>query len=111
MRQLREFAQHKAEFDQLHVHVVGISVDGQEDAHRVWDKITSQQFTILSDPGAQVIRNYGLLHAKGRLESDIAIRTTLFVDGEGREGWRHVSDSIPDIPKAADVLNRIRETK
>ena len=111
MRQLREFAQHKAEFDQLHVRVVGLSVDGQDDAHKVWDKITGQQFTILSDPGAQVIRSYGLLHKKGRLDSDIAIRATLFVDAEGRERWRRVSDSIPDIPRAEDVLNRTRETK
>jgi peroxiredoxin len=111
MRQLREFAQHKAEFDQLHARVVGLSVDGQEDAHKVWDKITGGQFTILSDPGAQVIRSYGLLHEKGRLDSDIAIRTTLFVDAEGRERWRRVSDSIPDIPRAEDSLNRIREAK
>jgi len=68
MRQLREFAQHKAEFDQLRVRVVGVSVDGQEDAHKVWDKMTGQQFTILSDPGAQVIRSYGLLHEKVILE-------------------------------------------
>jgi len=111
MRQLREFAQHKAEFDQLRVRVVGVSVDGQEDAHKVWDKMTGQQFTILSDPGAQVIRSYGLLHEKGHFGDDIAIRTTLFVDGEGRERWRRVSESIPDIPKPEEVLSRIRETK
>ena len=111
MRQLREFAQHKAEFDQLHVRVVGISVDGQEDAHKVWDKVTSRQFTILSDPGAQVIRRYGLLHEKGHIVDDIAIRTTLFVDADGRERWRRVSDSIPDIPQAQEVLERIRATK
>ena len=111
MRQLREFAQHKAEFDQLHVRIVGISVDGQEDAHKVWDKVTGKEFTILSDPGAQVIRSYGLLHEKGRLGDDIAIRTTLFIDAEGRERWRRVSETIPDIPKAEEVLSRIRETK
>ena len=111
MRQLREFAQHKAEFDQLNVRVVGISVDGQQEAHKVWDKMTGRQFTILSDPGAQVIRSYGLLHDKGHLGDDIAIRTTLFVDGEGRERWRRVSDTVPDIPKAEEILNHIRETK
>ena len=111
MRQLREFAQHKTEFEQQHVRVVGISVDGQEDAHKVWDKVTGRQFTILSDPGAEVIRRYGLLHEKGRAGSDIAIRTTLFIDAEGRERWRRVSDTIPDIPKAEDVLKRIRDSQ
>ena len=111
MRQLREFAQHKSELDQLHVQVVGISVDDQEHAHQAWDKGTSRQFTILSDPGAVVIKKYGLLHADGYDNSDIAIRTSLFIDAEGRERWRRVSDTIPDIPKAAEALRHIRETQ
>jgi peroxiredoxin len=111
MRQLREFAQHKSEFDQLHVRVVGVSVDDQEHARKVWDRMTGRQFTILSDAGAMVIQRYGLLHEKGRGDSDIAIRTTLFIDSEGRERWRRVSDTIPDIPKAEEILKRIRETQ
>ncbi len=111
MRQLREFAQHKSDFDGLHVRVIAISVDGQEQANRVWDKMTNRQFTILSDPGAVVIRQYGLLHAKGNGEDDIAIRTTLLIDEQGRERWRRVSDSVPDIPSAKEALQHIRETK
>ena len=110
MRQLREFAQHKDEFDRLQVRVIGISVDDQEHARMVWEKMTGRQFSILSDPGAMVIRRYGLLHQKGRGQTDIAIRTTLFVDAEGRERWRRVSDTIPDIPGAEEILKRIRET-
>jgi peroxiredoxin len=111
MRQLREFAQHKSEFDRLHVRVVGISVDDLEHARLAWDKMTGRQFTILGDPGAAVIQRYGLLHEKGRGDSDIAIRTTVFVDPEGRESWRRVSDTIPDIPKAEEILKRLRETQ
>jgi peroxiredoxin len=111
MRQLREFAQHKSEFDRLHVRVVGVSVDDQEHARMVWEKVTGQQFTILSDPGAMVTQRYGLLHEKGRGDSDIAIRTTLFIDAEGRERWRRVSETIPDIPKAEEALKRMRETQ
>jgi peroxiredoxin len=111
MRQLREFAQHKSEFDQLHVHVVGISVDDQEHAHMVWDKQTGKQFTILSDPGAKVIREYGLLHEKGNGDDDIAVRATIYVDAQGRERWHRVSETVPDIPKASEILKRIRETQ
>jgi peroxiredoxin len=110
MKQLREFAQHKQEFDQLHTRVVGISVDDQEHAHLVWDKQVNKQITILSDPGAQVIRQYGLLHAAGKDDTDIAIRTTLLVDEQGRERWRRVSDTVMDIPKAEETLARIRAT-
>lgn len=109
MRQLREFAQHKSEFDQLHVEVVGISVDDQEHARMAWDKMTQRQFIILSDPGAVVIKRYGLLHADGHDDTDIAIRTTLLIDAQGRERWRRVSSTIPDIPKAAEALQEIRE--
>ena len=111
MRQLREFAQHKSDFDSLHTRVVGISVDDQEHAKLVWDKQVNRAFTILSDPGAKVIREYGLLHEKGKGDEDIAIRTTLLVDEQGRERWRRVSNTVPDIPSADDALQAIREVK
>jgi peroxiredoxin len=111
MRQLREFAQHKPDFDQLNTRVVGISVDSLEDANKVWDKVTDKQFTILSDPGAVVIKQYGLLHAGGKGDEDIAIRTTLLIDEQGRERWRRVSGTVTDIPTSAEALLHIRETK
>lgn len=88
---------------------MAISVDGQEHAHLVWDKQAGRKFVILSDPGAQVIRQYGLLHAHGKGDTDIAIRTTFVIDEKGRERWRRVSATIPEIPKAAEVLRKLRE--
>jgi peroxiredoxin len=107
MKQLREFAQHKAEFDQFNARIVAISADDQAHAHLVWEKV-DKQFSILSDPGAVVIRQYGLLHARGKGDEDIAIRTTFLIDEQSNERWRRVSESVPDIPKAADVLDKIR---
>lgn len=108
MSQLREFAQHKSEFDRLNTRLVALSVDDQEHAHLVWEKKVDRQFPILSDPGAAIIRQYGLLHAKGKGDEDIAIRTTLLLDENGHERWRRVSETVLDIPKAADVLAHIR---
>ena len=108
MRQLREFAQHKPDFDQLNTRVVGISVDSQEDANKVWDKMTNKQFTILSDPGAVVIKQYGLLHVGGKGDEDIAIRTTLLIDEQGRERWRRVSGTVTDIPTSAQTVARLQ---
>ena len=109
--QLREFAQQKAEFDKLNTNIVAISVDDMEHARSVWEKAIQKQFPVLSDSGAQVIRRYGLLHANGKDSSDIAIRTTLLIDEKGMERWRRVSETIPDIPKAPEILERIRNTK
>ena len=109
MHQLREFAQHAGEFEQANAHLVAISVDDQEHAHLAWDKKADHKFVVLSDPGARVIRRYGLLHAQGYNDTDIAIRTTYVIDENGRERWRKVSSTAFEVPKAADVLQQLRD--
>jgi peroxiredoxin len=108
MNQLREFAQHAKEFQALNAKVVGVSVDDQEHSRMVWDKVTGRQFPILMDPERQAIRQYGLLHSKAHDGEDIAIRTTLVVDPEGRIQWEKTSKDVFEVPKSADVLARLR---
>jgi peroxiredoxin len=109
MRQLREFVQHAGEFEQARARLVAISVDDQEHARLVWDKQAGRKFVVLSDPGARVTRQYGLLHPHGKGDSDIALRTTFVIDENGRERWRKVSATVLEIPKAAEVLQQLRE--
>jgi peroxiredoxin len=104
MSQLREFAQHSEDFKKANARLVAISVDDQEHAHMVWNNPGGGKFIILSDPGAEIIRQYGLLHPHGKGDEDIAIRTTYILDENGRERWRKVSATIPEIPKSAEVL-------
>ncbi len=111
MTQLREFAQRSSEFDKLGVSVVALSVDDQEHARKVWDEAAQRKFTILSDPAANVIKQYGLLHAEGHGGGDIAIRTTLLIDPKGYEVWRRVSESVPDVPTADEILQRIKQAQ
>jgi peroxiredoxin len=111
MAQLREFARHRKEFDERKVRIIALSVDDLQHAHQVWEKVIDHGFTILSDPGAKVIRKYGLLHAGGAEGKDIAIRTTIFIDEQGIERWRRVSETVPDIPSLAEVLQNIPSAK
>ena len=111
MTELREFARRSTDFEKLGIRVVGISVDDQKRAREAWEKAGSKKFTILSDPRAKVIRQYGLLHEKGHGESDIALRTTLLIDPAGRERWRRVSKSVPDIPASDETLADIRKAQ
>ena len=60
----------------------------------------------MSDPGAEVIRKYGLLHSKGHEDQDIALRTTIVIDEQGREIYRKVSSSVPDV-RTADEKARV----
>jgi peroxiredoxin len=111
MTELRGLAQHAEELAQRKVKVIAISVDDQDHAHEVWDKVASRKFSILSDPGAQVIREYGLLHAGGRKDQDIALRATVFIDPKGIEKWRRASQSVPDIPTFDETLSQIRRAQ
>src|SRR5436305_712176 len=111
MTELREFARHSQELDKLGVRLIPISVDNQQRAHEVWAKVAEKKFTILSDPGPQVIRRYGLLHHKGHADSDIALRTTLLIGPDGREKWRRVSQSVPDIPSWAETRTMIEKSQ
>jgi peroxiredoxin len=111
MTELRGLAQHAEDLEQRKVRVVAISVDDEEHAHEVWDKVASRKFNVLSDPGAQVIRKYGILHAAGRKGQDIALRATVFIDPKGIEKWRRVSQSVPDIPTFDETLSQIRRAQ
>ena len=108
MNQLREFAQHSKEFEALDAEVVGLSVDDQDQSRRVWDKVTGRNFPILMDPERRTIREYGLLHAKGYRGEDIAIRTTVIVDPQGRMRWQKSSKDVFEVPKSSEVLAQLR---
>ena len=116
MTELREFARRSNDFEKLGVRIVGISVDDQERTHETWEKAAARKITLLSDPDAKVIRQYGLLHEKGSHAkehpgSDIAIRTTVLIEPDRRERWRRVSKSVPDIPTADETLAQIKTSQ
>jgi peroxiredoxin len=90
---------------------VALSADDPEHARLVWRKLVKKKFPVLSDAGAKVIREYGLLDKESHGEAEIAIRTTLLVDEKGVERWRLVSAMANDIPAPEDVLQRIRDTR
>ncbi len=111
MTQLREFARHKKEFDERRVRIIALSVDDAPHVRQVWEKVADCSVTILSDPGAKVIPEYGLLYAGGANGQDIAIRTTIFIDEQSIEHWRRVSETVPDIPSVNEVLQKIPPAK
>ncbi len=112
MKELREFAQHKADFDQLNTRILGISVDDQSGAQTAYSTAAQKQFSILSDPDRIAIHAYGLVHGGGRVDgADIAIRTTLLVDENGNMKWRRASTNTLHTETAADVLSHIRQTQ
>lgn len=109
MTELREFARHSEDLAKADVRLVPISVENQRQAHEAWGKVAERKFRILTDPGATVIRQYGLLHQQGgEAGEDIALRTTVLIGPDGREWWRRVSRSVPDIPSWNETLTQIK---
>jgi len=114
MTELREFARHSDDLKNLGIRLVPISVDDLQHTRESWEKAADKKFTILSDPGAVVIRKYGLLHEGGGAAhrgTDIALRTTILIGPDGRERWRRVSQSVPDIPKWEETFAAMKTSQ
>lgn len=96
-------------FATRNVRVVAISVDTQEESARL-ARSQGYEFPILSDPGARVIREYGVLHEHGGEEGkDIARPAEFLVDHSGTIRWANLSRTVlarlrPEI--ALDVIDQ-----
>jgi hypothetical protein len=86
---------------------LSISVDDQQHADEVWEKVAEKEFPILSDPCAADTRKYVLHKPGSQSREDIALRTTALIGPDRRERWRCVSRSVPDIPSWNDTLTDI----
>ena len=89
---------------------MAISVDQRKEARLVWEKVVDRRFTVLSDPDGVVTRSYGIVHEGGGPEGDIALDTSILVGTDGRELWRKVSQTLPDLLTAEQTLEQIRKS-
>ncbi len=91
---MRGFEQHLGEFHDRGVEVVAISVDSPAESQKLC-QARGYSFPFLSDPNAQVIRQYGVLHAKGGEDGkDIARPAEFLVDTAGTIRWVNLTDDI-----------------
>ena len=98
------------EFRARGVEIAAISVDSSQDSRQLCAS-RGYTFPFLSDPKAEVIRRYGLLHPRGGADGhDIARPAEFLVDASGTIRWENLTDSIrvrahPDaVLKAIDDL-------
>jgi peroxiredoxin len=101
---LRSFQQRLADFDKRGVRVVGISVDPPEINRRQSQKL-GYTFPLLSDPKADVIRRYDVLHAgAGPKGADIARPAEFLLDLNGVVRWVNLTDNIAVRARPEQVL-------
>ena len=101
---MRSFQQRLSEFNARGIRVVAINVDAPEVNRRHCQKL-GFTYPFLSDPKAEVIRRYDLLHAGGGPNSaDIARPAEFLVDSTGTIRWVYLTESATVRARPADVL-------
>jgi len=108
---LRSFQHHLADFNARAVRIVGISVDAPELTRRNCQKL-GFTYTFLSDPNAETIRRYDLLHpGAGPKGTDIARPAEFLIDASGIVRWRNLTEGVTVRARPEQVLRAIDELK
>jgi len=95
------------QFHQRGIEVVAISVDSPGESQRLCQS-RGYTFPFLSDPKAETIRQYGVLHPKGGEDGkDIARPAEFLVDATGAIRWVNLTDDFRVRARAEAVLTEI----
>ena len=101
---MRSFQQRLSEFNARGIHVVAISADAPEVNLRHRQKL-GLTFTFLSDPKAETIQRYDLLHkGAGPNATDIARPAEFLVDSTGTIRWVNLTKSVTVRARPEQVL-------
>jgi peroxiredoxin len=102
---LRGIQKELKEFHDAGIRPVAISVDTPQQSSELCGK-AGYTFPFLSDPQAEVIRRYDLLHhAGGPQGSDISRPAEFLVDSSGTVRWVNFTEDIRVRAKADEMLN------
>ncbi|MBI3669250.1 MAG: redoxin domain-containing protein [Acidobacteria bacterium] len=100
---MRSIQEYLPKFSERNVRLVAISVDPVEVTAHHCEK-QGYTFIFLSDPKAEVIRRYDLLHPGGHGAEDIARPAEVLVDPAGVVRWVNLTESFRVRPKGEEVL-------
>ena len=90
---MRSIQSSLAKFEEVGIRPVAISVDSPE-LSRDLSQQAGYTFPFLSDPKAEVIRRYDLLHAGAGIEGqDIARPAEFLVDSSGTVRWVNLTEN------------------
>ena len=101
---MRSFQQRLPELAARGIRVAAVSVDSPEINRRQSQRL-GYTFPLLSDPTAEVIRRYDLLHrGAGPKGADIARPAEFLIDPSGVVRWVNLTDNIAVRARPAEVL-------
>ena len=104
---MRSFEKRLSDFRARGVEIAAISVDSSADSRKLCQS-RGYSYAFLSDPKAEVIRRYGVLHAHGAEDGrDIARPAEFLVDSSGAIRWVSLTDSLIVRARPESVLGAI----
>lgn len=90
---------------------VAISIDTPEESHKLAQEM-GYTFTFLSDPNAEVIRRYDLVHAgAGENGKDIARPAEFLVDSSGTVRWVNLTENYMVRARPEQILEAAKAVK
>src|SRR5215212_1562579 len=102
--ELRSFQQRLPEFESRGIRIAAISVDPVETNQRHSRKM-GYTFPFLSDPDAEAIRRYDVLHPKaGPKGQDISRPAEFLIDTSGTIEWRNLTEDAAVRARPGQVL-------
>jgi len=106
---LRSFQRRLSDFDARGIRIVGISVD-PPDINRRESQKRGYTFPLLSDPKAEVIRRYDVLHpGAGPKGADIARPAEFLIDPNGMVRWVNLTENIAVRARPEQVLDAFNQ--
>jgi peroxiredoxin len=105
MGELREFAQHKQEFEAANADLIAIGPDDPIHAKKVFEGPAKKAFQILMDPDYKVISSFGLKDKEGTM------RTLVVLDENGNEIFRKSTNGVDESKMPGEILAVLRQTR
>ena len=106
---MRSFQRSLSDFDARGIRIVGISVD-PPDVNRRQSQQRGYKFPLLSDPKAEVIRRYDVLHpGAGPKGVDIARPAEFLIDSNGMVRWVNLTENIAVRARPEQVLDAVNQ--
>ena len=108
---MRSFQQKLPEFDTDGIRVVAISVD-PPGINRRQSRKGGYTFSLLSDPNAEVIRRYNVLHpGAGPKGADIARPAEFLINSNRVVSWVNLTENIAVRARPEEVLDAFRQSQ
>jgi len=107
---LRSFQERLPEFEARGIRPVAVSVDPPATTREHLAK-TGWTYTVLSDPKAEVVRRYDLLHPDAGQTGDIARPAEFLIDPSGIVRWRNLTEDYWVRARPETVLGVFDELK